>query len=154
MKTPQFTPMKKNQFFLVTFFVITGAFNLVAQTEKHVIHLNSMMQVSAEHKASYKLVLDKNEEQTYDGSIYDYMDKKIAYGKYLKIGKSYHEDGHFVYYHPNGQLESEGEFVKGIKVGSWKRYDNQGNRKHDRYYPAESADLVRAAMRLEKDNDN
>lgn len=153
MKTPQFTPMKKIPFCLVTIFMITGGFNLVAQSEKHVIHMNSMMQVSAEHKASYKLVLEKNEEQTYNGSIYDYMDKKIACGKYMKIGKSFQQDGHFVYYHPNGQLESEGEFVQGVKVGSWKRYDNQGNRKHDRYYPAESADLVRESMNLEKDDD-
>ncbi len=149
-----YIPMKATLSFLGIILISTLTNSLSAQAEKHVIHLNAMMQVSAEYKASYKLVLNKNEEETFDGAIYDYMDKKIASGNYVKVGKNFLEDGHFVFYHPNGQLESEGEYVKGVKVGNWKRYDNLGKRKQDRYYPAESADLVRESMHLEKDDDN
>ncbi|MES2690372.1 MAG: T9SS type A sorting domain-containing protein, partial [Bacteroidota bacterium] len=46
----------------------------------------------------------------------------------------YLEDGHFMYYHPSGKIESEGEFVKGVKVGNWSRYDATGKRTHDSTY--------------------
>ncbi len=112
-----------------------------------------MMQMSSEVGSSYKLVLTKTEENLYEGEILDYMDQLKASGSYMKIGKNYLEDGVFVYFFPSGIVESRGEFVKGIKVGTWERYDSTGKRKADRYYPVESADIVRETMQLEKEED-
>lgn len=109
--------------------------------------------MSAELGSAYKLILTNREGTLYDGEILDYMNVLKASGAYVKIGKNYLEDGHFVYFYPSGLIESKGEFVKGIKVGIWERFDSTGKRKADRYYPVESADLVRETMQLEKVDD-
>ncbi len=131
----------------------TLIFNKVEAQETKTLHLNSMLQMSPENKASYKLVLTPTGERTYDGVITDFLDQKKAEGGYAEVGKRYLEDGHFKFYHPNGNLESEGEFVRGIKVGTWKRYDVSGRPKADRYYPVEDADKIRSTMQLEKVED-
>jgi TonB family protein len=45
--------------------------------------------------------------------------------------------GDFVYYYANGYKESQGRFKEGYKVGTWKRWNFEGNTKPDRYYPDE-----------------
>ncbi|MFM1931225.1 MAG: hypothetical protein RL226_528 [Bacteroidota bacterium] len=45
------------------------------------------------------------------------------------------EDGHFVYYYRNGQVESEGVYKHGRKVGVWSRYFFDGSVRPDRIYP-------------------
>jgi antitoxin component YwqK of YwqJK toxin-antitoxin module len=144
----------KNKFFIFAFTAITFcAAKTSAQDNKQTFHLNAMMQMSTELEAAFKLVLTKTGENMYEGEITDYMGQLKASGSYMKIGKSYLEDGQFVYFYPSGKVESKGEFVKGIKVGTWERYDNSGKRKADRYYPAESADMVRESMQLEKEEE-
>lgn len=44
-------------------------------------------------------------------------------------------DGAFVFYHENGQRESEGYFCRNTKCGIWKRWTADGMRKADRVYP-------------------
>lgn len=89
----------------------------------------------------------------YKGIIYDYSNTIKAEGSYALVGKKYLEDGYFTYYFQNGKIESEGNFARGVKVGTWKRFDNNGKRKTDRYYPEESADKIRETMKLEKSED-
>jgi antitoxin component YwqK of YwqJK toxin-antitoxin module len=127
--------------------------NTYAQMEPRTIHLNSLMQISAEKEASYKLVLKPAPNNKFTGQIVDYMDNVKAEGEYIQIGKKYLEDGDFVFYHPNGKVESEGEYVRGVKVGTWKRYEPSGKPKADRYYPVESADAIRKSMQLEKSDE-
>ena len=144
----------KNKFIIFAFIAITFfAVKTSAQDNKQTFHLNAMMQMSTELEAAFKLVLTKTGDNMYEGEITDYMGQLKASGSYMKIGKSYLEDGQFVYFYPSGKVESKGEFVKGIKVGTWERYDNSGKRKADRYYPAESADMVRESMQLEKEEE-
>lgn len=114
------------------------------------VHLDGLMQDTDASRAQFTLALTQISEYEFDGTLIDRMNQIKASGGFVKVGKKYLEDGHFVYYHPNGKIESEGEFVKGIKVGYWKRYDANGTPKQDRYYPAESADKIRALMQLEK----
>lgn len=144
----------KNKLFLIA--VTALAFCHVkthAQDNKQTFHLNAMLQMSTELESAFKLVLTKTGENMYEGEITDYMGQLKASGSYVKIGKNYLEDGQFVFFYPSGKIESKGEFVKGIKVGNWERYDNSGKRKADRYYPAESADMVRESMQLEKEEE-
>ena len=35
-------------------------------------------------------------------------------------------NGKFVQYHPNGEVAVEGEFRDGVKVGTWRVYNDQG----------------------------
>jgi hypothetical protein len=43
-------------------------------------------------------------------------------------------DGLFTFYHPNGQVESTGQFHHGAKTGVWKRFTPQGKALSDRVY--------------------
>ena len=53
------------------------------------------------------------------------------------------EHGDFKYFFANGNLESEGAFKKGAKIGNWKRYNFDGRPKPDRFYPDESKSGVK-----------
>lgn len=43
-------------------------------------------------------------------------------------------EGLFTFYHPNGQVESTGQFHLGAKTGVWKRYTDRGKALSDRVY--------------------
>ena len=43
-------------------------------------------------------------------------------------------NGHFVFYHPNGKAESEGEYVNGRKDGVWERRDQWGRELAEKVY--------------------
>jgi antitoxin component YwqK of YwqJK toxin-antitoxin module len=124
-----------------------------AQTSTEMVYLDGLMKATSQEKSAFKLQLNKVSTDIYDGTIYDFTGEVKAVGRYIRVNKKVLEDGHFVYYYANGQIESEGEFDRGVKVGNWKRYDPSGKRKADRYYPVESADKIREAMELEKSND-
>ena len=50
--------------------------------------------------------------------------------------------GHFVFYNQNGNKEAEGDYHKGMKVGTWKRWNAEGAPMTDRAYqkaPEETA---------------
>ncbi|HNR55411.1 MAG TPA: hypothetical protein PKJ19_09600 [Flavobacteriales bacterium] len=49
-------------------------------------------------------------------------------------------DGTFSYYHPNGRIESTGSYVKGVKSGTWERYDMNGHALATRTYSGEQLD--------------
>ena len=51
-------------------------------------------------------------------------------------------DGFFTYYYRNGQVESQGEYIKGRKAGTWKRWTWDGATKPDRIYPEPQNETV------------
>lgn len=144
----------KNKIYLTILLGLATVTVTSAQAETQRIQLDALMKVTSDPNANYNLVLTKVAGENYEGIIYDYSNQIKAKGRYVLVGKKYLEDGHFTFYFMNGQIESEGEYDRGVKVGYWKRFDQNGKRKSDRYYPAESADLIREAMMLEKDEDN
>ena len=144
----------KNKIYLTIILALSTAALTNAQAETKKIQLDALMKVTADPNANYNLVLTKVASENFEGIIYDYSNQIKAKGRYVQNGKKYLEDGHFTFYFMNGQIESEGEYDRGVKVGYWKRFDQNGKRKSDRYYPAESADLIREAMMMEKDDDN
>jgi hypothetical protein len=124
---------------------------MLAQAEVSTVYLDQMFKITSNSSAPYKLELKKIAGDTYSGMVTDYLGAIKSKGTYIMVAKKYLEDGHFTYYYQNGQIESEGEFDRGVKVGSWKRFDQNGKRKADKYYPAESADKVRETMLMEKE---
>jgi hypothetical protein len=42
--------------------------------------------------------------------------------------------GEFIYYHPNGNVESTGKYARGVKTGTWYRYHFDGRPKAERIY--------------------
>lgn len=142
--------MKKITFILAIGLSSIISNNLICQNQALTVHLNAMMQVAPESESSYRMEISQVDAFTFVGITYDYMDKVKVKGTYIKLGKSFQEDGYFTYYHPNGRIESQGEFDKGVKVGMWKRFDINGKPKTERLYPAESADKIRSVMELDK----
>ena len=47
------------------------------------------------------------------------------------------EEGFFQYFYQDGSIESQGNYVKGQKTGTWQRFQADGTRKIDHYYPEE-----------------
>lgn len=146
----QIDTMKK---FILLSGLALSAIGACAQNQVKTIYLDRTLQVSAQPNSAYTMELSPVEDNIYSGIIYDGLNQVKAKGNFIEIGKKFLEDGHFVYYYPSGKIESEGEFVRGVKVGNWKRYDQNGQRKPDRYYPVESADKIRETMQLEKNDD-
>ncbi|MCC6599549.1 MAG: hypothetical protein IT223_02630 [Crocinitomicaceae bacterium] len=67
-------------------------------------------------------------------------------GEYLLTENGYIEHGKFRFYYPDGSLESEGRYDRGVRVGIWKRFTPQGDPRTDRYYNPEGAALLRKAL--------
>ena len=54
--------------------------------------------------------------------------------------------GRFIYYHPNGRIESVGDYDHGVKVGTWYTQDPTGESRAERSYSGLSGeDLLVAA---------
>lgn len=124
---------------------------MTAQEQAEVFYLDQLFKVTSEANAPFKLELKRIAGESYSGVVIDYLGIVKSKGTYLRVSKKYLEDGHFIFFYQNGQVESEGEYERGVKVGSWRRFDQAGRRKADRYYPAEHADLIRETMMIEKE---
>lgn len=50
--------------------------------------------------------------------------------------------GRFIYYHPNGRIESVGEYENGVKVGTWYTQDITGQGRAERSYSGLTVDAL------------
>lgn len=50
--------------------------------------------------------------------------------------------GRFVFAHPNGRIACIGEYVHGVKSGTWKRFDANGHPLAERVYRGESVEQM------------
>ncbi|MBL7950505.1 MAG: hypothetical protein JNM62_02190 [Flavobacteriales bacterium] len=53
--------------------------------------------------------------------------------------------GRFIYYHPNGRIESVGEYDRGVKVGTWYTQDITGQGRAERTYTGLTVDELLVA---------
>jgi len=145
----------KNLHTLILGFLVIG-FNTLSfgQMQPKTIQLNAMLQASAQGQAVYRLQLTPIDADNFKGVVYDGMENLKVEGQYVERNGQYIEDGYFKYYFPNGSVESEGMYQAGVKVGNWKRFDFQGNRKQDRYYPSTTANLRRNSRNLDISTEN
>lgn len=148
--------MNKSKLYTFLLGMITFGQGVMAQSQLQpkTIHLNAMLQTASETGSTYRLQLTPVDDTKYQGIILDAMDNRKVEGIYIERNGRYIEDGHFKYFFPNGQIESEGEYQAGVKVGYWKRFDFLGNRKPDRYYPPSSASARRKSMNIDISTDN
>jgi hypothetical protein len=148
--------MNKSKFYTILLGMFTFGHGVMAQSQLQpkTIHLNAMMQTGSETGSIYRLQLTPIDDTKYKGIIVDGMDNHKVEGLYIERSGRYIEDGHFKYFFPNGQVESEGDFQAGVKVGHWKRFDFLGNQKPDRYYPPSSASARRKSMNIDISTDN
>jgi len=148
--------MNKSKLYTILLGMFTFGHGVMAQSQLQpkTIHLNAMLQTASETGATYRLQLTPIDDAKYKGIIIDGMENRKVEGQYVERNGRYIEDGQFKYFFPNGQIESEGEYQAGVKVGHWKLYDFLGNQKPDRYYPPSSASARRKSMNIDISTDN
>lgn len=104
-------------------------------------YLNSEFVVIEEESVSSYTRTSSLKDGFYDVTITFLGGQLFMTGKYVDE-KLEIPHGHFVFYNQNGNKEAEGDYHKGMKVGTWKRWNAEGAPLPDRPYqkaPEESA---------------
>ncbi|MFN3874635.1 MAG: energy transducer TonB [Flavobacteriales bacterium] len=99
-------------------------------------YLSEVMAPTVKKKAVYYRQLTGQEGHLYIGKTFTMSGKLKAEGTYLDDGLSL-PHGRFTFYHPNGKVESRGEYVNGNKAGIWERFDPWGQPLAEKIYNPE-----------------
>jgi TonB family protein len=116
---------------LLIFFVFSS-FCLSAWSQKKE-YLNSEFVVIEEESVSSYTRTSTLKDGLYDVTITFLGGQLFMTGKYMDE-KLEMPHGHFVFYNQNGNKEAEGDYHKGMKVGTWKRWNAEGAPMTDRAY--------------------
>ncbi len=105
-------------------------------------YLSEVMAPAARKKAAYYRELSGREGELYNGKTFTMEGKLKAEGTYLDAALSL-PHGYFTFYHPNGRVESKGEYINGNKAGVWQRFDPWGQELAEKIYnPEPLANIV------------
>ncbi len=96
-------------------------------------YLNSEFVVIEEESVSSYTRTSTKKDEMYDVTITFLGGQLFMTGKYMDE-KLEMPHGHFVFYNQNGNKEAEGDYHKGMKVGTWKRWNAEGAPLPDRTY--------------------
>lgn len=111
--------------------VYTCSFSHVFSQDTLVTFFDSKWKETTEKNHVYYRKLFKNTLNTWVVQDF-YKDGQKQMDGYFNNPKAEEKNGHFVYYHENGQKSSEGEYLQGYKTGYWKGWfpsgapDNEG----------------------------
>ncbi|MCB0761185.1 MAG: hypothetical protein KDC12_06635 [Flavobacteriales bacterium] len=117
-----------------------------AQQSPEPQYLSSLFQPTTQENAAYIRTLEASADGTFKATVRSLGGDLRMEGHMTKVSDLYLEHGMFTFYYDNGQVESQGYYEMGIKVGSWKRFTAQGSERPERYYRPESADFLRSIM--------
>lgn len=109
-------------------------------------YLNAMFEKCGEYEARYYRELTPIADDLLQAQVTDLVGNVKMEGTYILDGKDLIEHGRFIFYYGSGQIESNGYYERGIKVGTWKRFTMMGDPRTDRYYNPESAAFLRSVM--------
>lgn len=125
-------------------FSMTDAF---AQSggDRHTTYLDATFQETVKRKAFFVRTLNTINDSLLEAKVVECESTKLKMkGTFLLRQQQLMEHGHFIFYYPNGQIESEGMYEYGYKMGAWKRFTAQGDQRPDRFYKAERSEMLRA----------
>lgn len=112
-------------------------------------YLDTKLEETKKRQATYVREFVEIENNVYQCTVKHVNGSLKCEGVYVLMDGKFMEHGEFVFYYSNKQVESKGRYQYGIKVGSWERYTSGGNRRPDRYYDPESANMIRNVMNQE-----
>lgn len=116
----------------------------MGQQPEFTTYLDAQFQETVKRKAVYVREMKHDHDKIYNAKVYEVETKKLKMeGKFSVTPSKVTEHGIFTYYYENGAVESRGEFDLGLKIGSWKRFTQDGTERPDRYYDPSSAQLIR-----------
>lgn len=112
----------KNAIILLTI----GLFFSTSSWSQKKDYLNSEFQIiESEDMAAYTRTRTKNAEGGFDVAVNFSGGQVFMTGKYQDEALEVRH-GHFVFYSQNGNKQTEGDYHLGMKVGTWKRWDEEG----------------------------
>jgi antitoxin component YwqK of YwqJK toxin-antitoxin module len=132
------------KYLVLSFMMLLGAVGVKAQD---VAYLNSQLQEVKKREAEFVRELTQFAPDKFSARVVDMKGKVKFEGIYTVVEGKMYEHGEFIFYHPNGKVESRGFYEYGVKTGTWERYDAVGSKKADKYYNPESAALIRSTMK-------
>lgn len=97
------------------------------------IYLSNVLEPTSRGKAAFYMVPDGKDGELFIGRIYT-MDGKLKAEGHFRDAALTIEEGAFVFYHPNGKVESQGDYAMGAKTGVWLRYDPWGDPLAEKVY--------------------
>lgn len=100
------------------------------------VYLSNVLEPTSKGKAAFYMQPEGKDGELFIGRIYTMDGKLKAEGRFRDAALTV-EEGPFVFYHPNGKVESKGEYVMGNKSGVWLRFDPWGNALAEKVYNPE-----------------
>lgn len=100
------------------------------------IYLSNVLEPTSKGKAAYYLQPEGMDGELFIGKIYAMDGKLKADGRFRDAALTV-EEGAFTFFHPNGKVESKGDYVMGNKSGVWLRYDAAGQALAEKVYNPE-----------------
>ncbi|MEZ4740374.1 MAG: TonB family protein [Flavobacteriales bacterium] len=97
------------------------------------LFLSEVLEPTSKRQATYFLSAEGKDGDLFVGRIYTMDGRLKAEGRYKDEDLTI-EEGLFVYYYTNGQVESKGAYAMGQKSGVWERYDTMGGALAEKVY--------------------
>lgn len=108
-----------------------------AQDPKAVrVYLSEYLEPTTKRNAAFYIQPQGKDGELFLGRIFS-MDGKLKAEGRFKDEACTIEEGAFVFYHPNGKVESQGTYAMGNKSGVWLRFDPWGNALAEKVYDPE-----------------
>ncbi|MEN9347239.1 MAG: hypothetical protein RLZZ77_750 [Bacteroidota bacterium] len=125
------------------------SFTIEAIAQQPTLYLDKGLQRTKQEMSVYEIPLTAGQENVWVAEVK--IDDKIKMsGEYIAYENTFIENGLFTFYFDNGVVESTGFYERGARIGTWKRYDEAGNAKADRFYTLEGAHNVRVALGIDQ----
>lgn len=99
-------------------------------------YLSEVLEPAAKKRAAYYREVAGKDGELFIGKTYSVAGKLKAEGTYHDAAMTL-PHGAFTFYHPNGRVESKGEYINGSKSGIWLRYDAWGEQLAEKIYDPE-----------------
>lgn len=132
----------------ITIFQLTALCSLVSASAHELsaqgsepIYLTASLEHTAKKNAAFFRVSNGQKDGLFVGATYAMDGKLKAEGTYQDEQLTV-AHGSFVFYHPNGQVESRGDYVRGRKAGLWERFDAGGNALAEKVYDPEPLENI------------
>jgi len=134
---------------LLLVLVALCSFTIEAVAQQPTLHLDKGFQRTKKELSVYDIPLVMGENNIFVAQV-KIDDKLKMTGEYVAYENTFIENGQFTFYFDNGTIESTGFYERGARIGTWKRFDEAGNAKADRFYTLEGAHNVRVALGIDQ----
>lgn len=134
---------------LLLVLVALCSFTIEAVAQQPTLYLDKGFQRTKKELSAFEIPLQAGQNNLWLAQVK--IDDKIKMtGEYIAYENTFIENGQFIFYFENGTVESTGFYERGARIGTWKRFDESGNQKADRFYTLEGAHNVRVALGIDQ----